>query len=66
MQAQVQPWLGNPADALTQSLWLIGRLKPAYNTQARANTNILFQEWLRSIAGHHRLRSVYGIYEALS
>jgi len=52
MQAQAQPWLGNPADALTQSLWLIGRRKSGTTiTQTRANTNVLFQEWLRSIAG---------------
>ncbi len=52
MQAQAQPWLGNPADTLTQSLWLIGRLKPGItDAQARANTNVLFQEWLHTIAG---------------
>jgi len=28
MQAQVQPWLGDPRGTLTQSLWLTGRLRP--------------------------------------
>ncbi|HEX4165426.1 MAG TPA: ABC transporter permease, partial [Bryobacteraceae bacterium] len=36
-QGQVQPWLDHPLDAHTQSLWLIGRMKPAVNmAQAQA------------------------------
>ena len=52
MQAQVEPWLGDPFGAQSQSLWLIGRLKPGVSTAvAEANTNVVFQQWLHTIAG---------------
>ncbi len=52
MQAQVQPWLDDPFRALTQSLWLIGRMKPGVSVgAAQANTNMRFQQWLREFAG---------------
>lgn len=52
MQAQVQPGVENPRAALTQSLWVIGRLKPGVNPiSAQANVNVIFQQWLHEIAG---------------
>jgi predicted permease len=52
MQAQVQPWLLDPLSSQSQSLWLIGRLKPALTiSEAQANTNLLFQDWLHEIVG---------------
>jgi predicted permease len=52
MQAQVQPWLGEPRGALTQSLWLSGRLKPHVGLgAAQANANVVFQAWLHEAAG---------------
>ena len=51
-QAQVQPWLGSPFDAQTQSLWLIGRMKPGIKiSQAQAYVNVQFQQWLHKLAG---------------
>ncbi len=51
-QAQVQPWLGNPFDAQTQSLWLMGRMKPGVKiSQAQAYINVPFQQWLHKLAG---------------
>jgi predicted permease len=52
MQAQVEPWLGDPFGAQSQSLWVFGRLKPGVSAAvAEANTNIVFQQWLHAIAG---------------
>ncbi len=52
MQAQVQPSLGDPRGMLTQSLWLIGRLKPLVSLgAAQANTNVVYQGWLHQVAG---------------
>jgi len=52
MQAQVQPWLNDPRGNLSQSLWLIGRMKPGVAaSEAQANTNVVFQQWLHGIAG---------------
>ena len=52
MQAQVQPWLDKPQDPLTQSLWLMARKKPGITlAQAQANSNLIFHQWLRAIAG---------------
>jgi len=52
MQSKVQPWLGNPFGAQTQSLWLIGRLKSGVNiAHAQAYANVRFQEWLHQVAG---------------
>ncbi len=52
MQAQVEPWLGDPFGAQSQSLWLIGRLKPGASVpEAQADTNVVFQQWLHAIAG---------------
>ncbi len=51
-QAQVQPWLGDPLGARTQSLWLIGRMKPGVDmARAQAYTTVRFQQWLRELAG---------------
>ena len=52
MQAQVQPGLGDPQGTLTQSLWLIGRLKPRVSlAAAQASTNVVYQAWLHEVAG---------------
>jgi predicted permease len=52
MQAQVQPWLDDPRGTLSQSLWLMGRLKTGVSTaSAQANTNVLYQQWLHQVAG---------------
>lgn len=52
MQAQVQPWLGDPLAPQSQSLWLMGRMKPAVITAAaQANTNVGFEQWLHELAG---------------
>jgi predicted permease len=52
MQAQVQPWLIAPRDALSQSLWLIGRMKPGVVIAgAQAGASVAFQQWLHQIAG---------------
>ena len=52
MQAQVEPWLGDPFGAQSQSLWLIGRLKTGIGVpEAQADTNVVFQQWLHAIAG---------------
>jgi predicted permease len=52
MQAQVQPWLGDPRGTLTQSLWLTGRLKPGVNARtAQANANVVYQHWMHQVAG---------------
>ncbi len=51
-QAQVQPWLGRPLDGLTQSLWLMARMKPGADiARAQAYTNVKFHQWLRELAG---------------
>jgi predicted permease len=52
MLHQVDPWIDNPYDAKSQSLWLIGRVKGSVTpAQASANVNLLFQQWLRDLAG---------------
>lgn len=52
MQAQVQPWLGDPRGTLTQSVWLTGRLKPGVNPRtAQANANVVYQQWMHQVAG---------------
>jgi predicted permease len=52
MQGRVQPWLDDPQGTLSQSLWLIGRLKAGVSTaNAQANTNVLYQQWLHQVAG---------------
>ena len=51
-QPQVQPWLNNPFDAQTQSLWLMGRMKTGVKiSQAEAYINVQFQQWLHKLAG---------------
>src|SRR5579871_6869861 len=52
MQGQVQPWLPRAREALTQTLWLMGRLRDGGTmAQAQSNVNVLFQQWLREVAG---------------
>jgi predicted permease len=52
MQAQAQPWLNNPLSSQTQSLWLIGRMKPGITLpEAQADTNVRYRQWLRALAG---------------
>ncbi|HEV2688156.1 MAG TPA: ABC transporter permease, partial [Bryobacteraceae bacterium] len=52
MQARVQPELEDPRGTLTQSLWVMGRLKPGVSLiAAQANANVVFQQWLHEIAG---------------
>jgi predicted permease len=51
MQAQAQPWLNNPLSSQTQSLWLIGRMKPGITLpEAQADTNVRYRQWLRGVA----------------
>jgi predicted permease len=52
MQAQAQPWLRHPQDPMTQSLWIIGRMKPGITmAEAQSNSNVFFHQWLTEIAG---------------
>jgi predicted permease len=52
MLHQVQPWFDNPYDASARSLRLIGRAKSQVTQPlASANVNVLFQQWLRELAG---------------
>jgi predicted permease len=52
MQAQAQPWKADWWRPREQSLWLMGRRKPGVSVAAaQANTNVLYQQWLREIAG---------------
>ena len=52
MQAQAQPDVDDPQGRLTQSLWVMARLKPGIaRTAAQVNVNVVFQEWLHDIAG---------------
>lgn len=58
MQAQVQPSLGNPRGMMTQSLWLIGRLKPLVSLgAAQAHINVVYQGWLHQVAGVRHQRN---------
>jgi predicted permease len=51
-QAQVQPWLSAPLNGRTQSLWLMGRMKPGIDmATAQAYTNVKFRQWLHELAG---------------
>lgn len=51
-QAQVQPWLGHPLGAWTQSLWLMARRKAGVDiARVQAYTNVKFQQWLHELAG---------------
>ncbi len=44
--------LRRDSEALNQSLWLIGRMKPGVTVaMAEANTNVLFRQWLHTVAG---------------
>jgi predicted permease len=53
MQKQAQPFMEDPfSNGLTQSLNLMGRLKPGVTlSEAQANVNVLFQAWLKEMAG---------------
>ena len=52
MQAQAQPWLHNPRDKITQSLLMIGRMRPGVTMQAaQSNSGLIFHQWLRELAG---------------
>ena len=52
MQARAQPRLNNPQADNTQSLWLIGRMKPDITLpEAAADTNVRFRQWLPVLAG---------------
>ncbi|HEX4229182.1 MAG TPA: ABC transporter permease [Bryobacteraceae bacterium] len=51
-QAHNQPSSDELFGPLTQSLWLIGRLKPRISlAQAQANTDVRFRQWLHAVAG---------------
>ena len=52
MQAQAQPWKTDWWRPREQSLWLMGRKRPGVSmAEAQANINVLYQQWLREIAG---------------
>ncbi|HVN06043.1 MAG TPA: ABC transporter permease [Bryobacteraceae bacterium] len=52
MQAQAQPWLNGPLDKMTQSLWLIGRMRPGITTRAAQSiSDLVFHQWLRELTG---------------
>jgi predicted permease len=52
MLAQAMPWVAGPFDSLSQSLWLIARLRPGVSiTAAQTNANVVYQQWLHQLAG---------------
>jgi predicted permease len=52
MMAQVMPWVEAPWDDMSQSLWLIARLRPGVEiAAAQANANGVHQQWLHQISG---------------
>jgi hypothetical protein len=62
MQSLAQPWLNNPLANNTQSLWLIGRMKPGITlSQAQAGTNVRFRQWLRGLAGASHIQDLHKI-----
>ncbi len=52
MIAQVMPWVEGPWDDMSQSLWLIARLRPGVGiSTAQQNANGVYQQWLHHISG---------------
>ena len=52
MFAQSMPWVQAPWEPLSQSLWLIGRLRTGVGIEtAQTNANLIFQQWLHQVAG---------------
>jgi predicted permease len=52
MLAQVMPWVAAPWDDMSQSLWLIARLRPGVGiSAAQTYANGVYQQWLHQISG---------------
>jgi predicted permease len=52
MMAQVMPWVDAPWDDMSQSWWLIARLRPGVGIPAaQTNANGVFQQWLHQLSG---------------
>jgi predicted permease len=52
MLAQVMPWVRAPLDEMSQSLWLLARLRPEIGiSAAQTNANGVYQQWLHQMSG---------------
>lgn len=52
MHPQLQAWINNAQEPLTQFTWIIGRLAPGVTrSEALAQSNVLYRQWLEKAAG---------------